>query len=148
MSEIEKLKLFKEKGFTYDPETGEFFRFAKINRKICDDGYLRLDININKVRYRTVAHRLAWFLYYGTIDEKLVIDHINRDKSDNTITNLRIVTQRQNCLNNIGEGVYFRKNRKKWIASIGYKRKRIHLGTFNNEEDAKEAYSKAKLYYF
>lgn len=51
-------------------------------------------ININKIRYKT--HRVVWELFNGPIPEGLVIDHIDGDKHNNKISNLRCVTKQQN----------------------------------------------------
>lgn len=56
-------------------------------------GYRR--VTWNKQRYQ--AHRIVWAMHYGDTD--LVVDHINRDKTDNRIENLRAITQRQNKYN-------------------------------------------------
>ena len=44
-------------------------------------------------------HRVIWMIHNGEITDGLVIDHINRDKFDNRIENLRVVTQKENCEN-------------------------------------------------
>jgi hypothetical protein len=72
------------------------------------------------------------------------IDHINNDKTNNNVNNLRWVTQQQNQFN-MGlsksnrsgiKGVSFDKRENKWRARITIDNKDIHLGYFNNIEDA------------
>lgn len=48
---------------------------------------------------KTVQHRIVWELHFGPISEGKVIDHIDRDKSNNRIENLRCVSQSENMTN-------------------------------------------------
>jgi hypothetical protein len=59
------------------------------------DGYTQVQIGSR----RFYAHRLAWYLHHGQDPGDLQVDHINRDRSDNRICNLRLVTDRGNKLN-------------------------------------------------
>lgn len=94
----------------------------------------------------TLFHRLVM----NCKDKNLVVDHINHDTTDNRKSNLRIVTQQQNCFNskirNINKsgckGVSFDKSRNKWSDSIVYNGKNIHLGRF---EDFNEAVKHRKI---
>ena len=87
-------------------------------------------------------------------DSKLEVDHINHNTVDNRKENLRIVTRSQNQMNtklrtdNISgvKGVFFSNNR--WFASIQSNKQKIHLGTFNNFEDAVKARKDAEEKYF
>lgn len=96
------------------------------------------------------AHRLAWLLYYGDWP-KNQIDHINGTKHDNRIENLREVSSRQNCqnrdLHRKGRlfGCHFNKQRNKWQARIKINGKTKHLGLFNTEQEAHEAYKKGVI---
>lgn len=88
----------------YDPETGLFWWLKKLkNRRMnvpaggkCVHGYVRLKIGGHTFK----AHRLAWLMHYGVEPPPgMSVDHINRDKSDNRICNLRLAdnyTQNQN----------------------------------------------------
>lgn len=79
----------------------------------------------------------------------LVVDHINNIKTDNRATNLRIVTNRENCSKRIKSysskfiGVSWDKARKMWVSAIQIKGKHRHLGHFDDEEEASKAYQKA-----
>jgi hypothetical protein len=84
------------------------------------------------------------------------IDHINRNPLDNRLCNLRICTRSQNRINSKIRtdnksgvtGVDWCKLNKKWQARIEKDGKRIHLGRYDNLEDAKNAYNeKAKELY-
>lgn len=105
--------------------------------------------NIFKVSI--LAHRAAWAHYFGEWP-KNIIDHINGDKTDNRIANLRDVTYSLNNRNvrpKLGkESKYvgvFPANSKNgaWVASICVDAKKIHLGTFHSEDCAGRAYDAA-----
>lgn len=84
------------------------------------------------------------------------VDHINSNKLDNRKENLRLATNSQNQMNRKKsercsskyKGVYFNKDRNKWIAYINVKRKMKYLGIFEKEEDAAKEYNKAALTFF
>lgn len=115
----------------------------------CKDslGYWRIGID----RRRYYAHRLIWVWHYGV--EPNVIDHINCDKSDNRIENLRSCTRAENQ-RNIGKissnktgakGVYWVKSMNRWKAAIGFKGKQYFCGYFDNPEDAEAAVGRKRL---
>lgn len=109
-------------------------------------------IRINNRLY--MAHRLAWFYIHG-VWPKNELDHINGDKKDNCITNLREATRSENNRNKSAyktntsgfKGVMWKKESKKWFAQIQYNLKRIHLGYFDSPEKAHEAYCAAAKKY-
>lgn len=97
------------------------------------------------------AHRVAWAIHYGRwpVDQ---LDHINGDKSDNRISNLREVTNAQNAKNTKRHrdnksgrtGVFQLQHRNVWLAFIMSGGKRQHLGHFRTFEDACAARSAAE----
>lgn len=77
------------------------------------------------------THHIVWFLHYGVWPTKeLDLDHINRDKLDNRIENLREVPRSINSLNNNATNVS--RNGKHWKVTI----KRKSFGTFKTKEEA------------
>lgn len=104
-----------------------------------------------------LAHRLMWFYVYGAFPV-FQIDHIDRDRTNNSVTNLRVATPKQNgenralkSNNSSGfKGVYFRKDliSKPWHASIMNNRKTIHIGFFETLDDAIQARRIAEDKYF
>jgi len=56
-------------------------------------------INSDCVRKSYLVHRLVYLTFVGIINDNMVIDHINQNKFDNTLNNLRQITQAQNCMN-------------------------------------------------
>jgi len=83
-------------------------------------------------------------------------DHINGDKLDNRRANLRTATKTQNAMNSSSrvnstsrfKGVWWHRKYKKWYAGIRVKRKLIHLGSYDYEIQAAEAYNDAALHHF
>ena len=112
------------------------------------DGYLVG----NLMKVRVYSHRVAWALYYGRwpSDE---IDHINRDRSDNRIENLREANRSENTSNKSKKsgtysslkGVTWHSRDKHWMAQIMKGRVKIYLGRFDNEEEAHDAYVRASI---
>lgn len=88
-----------------------------------------------------------------------VVDHINRDKADNRISNLRICTTQENNMNRAVsknnqsgiKGVSYCANRNrpsKYKASIGYDGKKIFLGYYRTKEEAEEVYKQKAIELF
>ena len=95
------------------------------------------------------AHRVAFAIYYGRWPSH--VDHINGDRTDNRIENLREVTASENHKNrrkNRGEnarvGVSYSPQRGRWQAQICSQQKRMHLGWFDTEAEALAAREKAE----
>jgi len=147
-----------KKLLNYNKATGVFTwlntrRGAQINSiagTLDFGGYVR--IQINKKVYK--AHRLAWVYIYG-VSPKKEIDHINGNKKDNRICNLRDVSTSENsknsklyCTNTSGVvGITYNKISMKWIAQITVNYKNIRLGTFKNKKDAIESRTQANQKY-
>jgi hypothetical protein len=106
----------------------------------------------NKIRIGNKCfqvHRIIGYLFLNLDmnNETQIIDHINRNKTDNRLENLRIVTTQQNGFNREAKGYTFDKKNKKWRAHICINRKLIYLGLFNTEEEARQAYLDSKQIY-
>ena len=93
-----------QKKFIYNPETGELTHRENTRRLRAGDpaGYTNgrgwLRVKVGDTHYR--VHRIVWKMYHGTDPAPgLTIDHINRDRADNRIDNLRLVTQKENIAN-------------------------------------------------
>ena len=135
---------------SYDKDSGIFVRIKT--------GKVAGSIKTNKYRaiyvYRKLysAHRLAWLYEYGHFP-KDQIDHINRNRDDNRLCNLREVNNATNACNKahpqgsnpfLGVTKKKRRNQYKWCARIRYDGKNKHIGYFDSAEDAKNAYLLAK----
>lgn len=107
-------------------------RYIKINGKSC------------------LAGRLAWLYVHGHYPSEM-IDHIDRDPSNNRLSNLREATRGQNCQNaplrkdstSGYRGVSLSKSKGLWVAQISCNAKNRVIGTFNCPKLAHEAYCKA-----
>ena len=111
-----------------------------------------LKVMIDSVVYQ--AHQLAWFYHYGYFP-KGQIDHINHNKSDNRICNLREVSEKDNHKNRPKQvnntsgctGVSWYKLTNKWIAHIQVNKKHITLGYFNTFTEAVRTRKEAEVKY-
>ena len=139
----------------YNPETGVFKWTNKkrwTNKRtvghIDKDGYHSIMIDGRNWR----AHRLAWLYVYGELPDQ--IDHINHQKSDNRIANLRSVTNQQNQMNRryTGNsagfmGVCYDKSRKQYKPHIKVDQELINLGRYDSLEEAIGARIAAEVEY-
>lgn len=146
----------------YDPETGIFrwkYRHeldAKRNTQLVGAIAGRKPSNpksycalkINKVTY--AVHRLAWLYHYGEDPHDLYVDHIDGDKHNNAIKNLRLATLTENNQNrkvnsNSRSGIrgVSRNRHGNWQAEVQAYGKLCHLGTFASCEAAKAAFNAA-----
>ena len=148
--------------FSYDPDTGLIhsrLRFDKngspaVVGHVNQRGYMALCTMGKSV----VSHRVAWLLTHGYWPSpKLDVDHINGNKSDNRLANLRLVSRVENSQNrhsvsrkkaNKLIGAYFIGSRAKpWRAAIKVMGKLMNLGQFATEQEAHAVYLDAKRIY-
>lgn len=102
-----------------------------------------------------LAHRVLWELVNGQIPSNKEVDHVNGNKSDNRLSNLRLATPFQNrcnagkrAHNTTGiKGVFWDRAREKWVAYIGVNGIQINLGRHATEGLAAIAYAKAAIRY-
>lgn len=138
----------------YNPDTGEFTWATRLsNRAIVGKraGNVRTNgyINISIDNRHYLAHRLAWFYCYGSFPKKN-LDHIDGDKQNNRIDNLRECTQSENNQNarrridNTSGHVGVIAFRGKWRAEIRLHGQSFGLGVFDTKEEAAAAYLGAK----
>lgn len=148
--------------FDYDPDSGilrwrvrpsQAVKAGSIAGSVESNGYVRIRILGKKV----LAHRIAWAIYYGEFPNQGVdIDHVDGDKSNNRISNLRLATRSQNCANRPAprvntsgfKGVYLNSRNGKYHAQIGVDGTRHHLGFFDTKEEAGAAFRAAALRIF
>ena len=122
--------------------------------KINDRGYCKLTFKWNGKSLNWYQHRIVWAMHYGQWPTKS-LDHIDGDRANNAITNLREVTVQENGKNRgINKnntsghtGVTWEKRLSRWKASITVNGKYISLKTHPNIEDAIAARQAAEIEY-
>lgn len=138
--------------FDYDAETGELVRRCNVRglgpnriggrpRFEGPNGYAAIGADSLKYLY----HRLVWFWHHNEWPE--VIDHVDGDKQNNRIENLRACTQSQNLCNaqipsdnkSGFKGVSWSSSANKWRARCGLHKVQHNLGVFDTREEAAEA---------
>jgi hypothetical protein len=158
MPPLEEFKEFLD----YNPDTGIFTWIKKPNRRIKvgqvagkanGNGYMR--ITFKTIDY--FAHRLAYYMYHGVDPLGKCIDHIDGDKANNKIDNLRLASNVQNGMNRVNlpsnntsgvRGVCWHKRLKKWQVQIIVNKVYKYLGLFTNKEDAIKVRREAEIKYF
>lgn len=112
------------------------------------DGYRYIQLDECLIQ----THQIVWALHHSDYPSCFV-DHINGNRSDNRIENLRLATAGENSTNRASAkgstsgylGVHFRTDCKLWRAQLSNRGKRIHLGLFDNEIAAAQAYNEAAI---
>jgi len=124
----------------YDLQTGDFTRIRSSGTaKVGDllgyqrpDGYLMAQVH----GYPYLLHRLAWLYVYGVWPEE--VDHLNHDRSDNRLANLREVTSAENKCNQRRRqktkvtGVYWNAGKGMWDAKINKNKQCFFLGRLDD----------------
>ena len=134
--------------FTWLQKTGPRCRIGHAAGSETDEGYIAIRV-FNK---NWKGHRLAWFFVHGCLPTG-DIDHINGDKRDNRISNLRIASCAENCRNSGKritnksgyKGVCWHRRDRKWRAQICHNYKVIALGSFQTREEAAATYIKKAM---
>jgi len=152
-----------KRRFSYDENTGMFTRLKKsgnfkansiVLTKPHHTGYTYIKMTMDdRVKRQFSLHRLAWLYVHGELPE--FIDHVNHNRSDNRIDNLRSVTRVENNRNkSISKhntsgvlGVSWHKRQEKWVAGIKVDYKKKHLGSFTDINDAIRARKEAEIKY-
>jgi len=146
-------RIYKEK-FTLVYSDGRsrnykgYFMKQSINRQ----GYYHICLRNRSSVKDVLAHRIIAEAFLNNYSEELSVDHIDGNKKNNHISNLRMATKaenlqafqkkRKNCTSKY-KGVYLRRN--KWTAQITHDYKNYHLGSHNTEEEAALTYNKKAI---
>jgi hypothetical protein len=117
---------------------------------IASNGYAVVNLSRNRNTITKYVHAIIaeTFLNHKPNGHHFVIDHIDEDKSNNELINLRITTSRYNTTRNQNGftskyvGVNYRKGVRKWRANIRIHGKLINLGNYNTEIEAHQSYQK------
>lgn len=113
-----------------------------------DKGYVIWQRYLNKKRSRYPLQNLVWAYFNGEKPLDYIIDHVDGNRNNNKIENLRLATHQQNSFNSKArggssqyKGVSFNKRLKKYQAYIHKNEKRKHIGYFDKEKEAALAYN-------
>lgn len=113
-------------------------------------GYRAICVKFTQI----MAHRIAWAMHYGEWPKEYV-DHIDGDKTNNRISNLREASSAQNGRNSkvpshntsgLKGASYFKRDGR-WQSHIKVNGKQIRLGCFDTKEEAHAAYCEAARKY-
>ena len=116
-------------------------------------GYIEVNITIRGKPTKFLAHRIIFYLHHGFMPK--LVDHVDRNPQNNSISNLRAADKKLNSINtglpknNTSgvKGVSWNKACGKWSAQIKVDGKKKHLGTFSNLEDATKTRRQAERLY-
>ncbi len=134
------------KGWYYNYKDYKIYTNKNKLPRLDKDGYYAGTINVEGKIYGFRCHHLVFYIVKNEIHD--VLDHIDGNRSNNNIENLRPVTIQQNSFNRKNtRGYSWSKKEKKWKSKIKVNNISYHLGYFEKEEDAKNAYLKAKEKY-
>jgi hypothetical protein len=139
------------KIFVYN--NGElFWKISNSNRVRIGDkagsidarGYMQIGLFNEQHR----LHRIIWQMHFGNIPDNLQIDHVDRNRLNNKLENLRLANNSQNMRNTDKrqntsskyKGVSWHKRDKKWHAKISIDNTKYYIAQFDNEIEASNAY--------
>jgi hypothetical protein len=158
------MKITKEllcEYFDYNPVTGQlFWKKATYRRGTCGQEYGSLKNNGYRAGSffgkKCYTHQIIWSMHHGPYPKGMVIDHIDRVRSNNLISNLRVTTNALNCANSNKHkpnkhglrGVmmtHYKNTTTPWRARISHNGKGVYLGCFDTKEKAAIAFNNAAL---
>ena len=124
----------------------------KVKAFILHYGYLRVFVSSNNQRAHFFVHNVIALCYLGEKPQGCQTDHINSIKTDNRLENLQYITPQQNCqkrktMNGRNIKGYSLNKRGTYTAQITVDYKAFNLGSYDTEEEARQAYKDAKLKY-
>jgi hypothetical protein len=120
----------------------------KLSPGLSGKGYHKVQLCKDGKVKQPKVHRLVAQAFLENYSEDLQVDHIDGNKQNNKLDNLRMVTNQKNSFNRTTvKGYFWNKTSKKWQARIQLNRKKKNLGYFDTEAEAREAYLTAKKIY-
>lgn len=148
--------------FDYDPDTGvlthkvrEGANSKSFNTQLAgrpagtcqNSGYTQVSIKTKEGRKLYLAHRVIFMLVYGYVPDE--VDHVNRVRTDNRLTNLREATHSQNQANKPTtrtaksglRGLWYVEGRDLWRVQCNRKGKTKTVGYFKTKKEAAEVYN-------
>jgi hypothetical protein len=141
-------------------EVSDYGRVRNSKGKILEgtefNGYRRVSFRINGKLNSRLVHRSVAIAFIENLEGKEFVDHIDGNRSNNHISNLRWATVSENNANatkrvnstSKHKGVYWNKNRQLWESKITANKKNIVIGWYNDEDEAGRAYDLKALELF
>ena len=123
---------------------------------LCTGGYLMVTLMNDGERSSKKIHKIVASAFLENPENKINVDHISRDRTNNHVNNLRWATASENAQNRSitsrntsgVKGVSFHKSSQKWRAQIDADGRKIYLGSFEDKNDAIVARENAEIYHF
>ncbi len=127
-----------------------------LHGSLCGAGYELVSLFADGTRKREYIHRLVAREFLDNPDNLKEVDHIDRNKCNNSVDNLRWCSRSANNINkekkgntsSAFKGVTWHKQRHKWKAAISIEGKSKHIGLFESEVQAAVAYNNAAICHF
>ena len=117
--------------------------------------YLSVNLCKNGMRKSFSIHRLVAIAFIDNPEDKTCVDHIDSNRSNNNVNNLRWATLSENQMNkkkgnssSTFKGVYFNKVAQKYVCKIKIKGTQYYLGLYNNEEESAYIYNYFAIKHF
>ena len=125
-------------AFNYDPETGVFRRTK--DGSVCGSPSGTRYLQLTYKNRRLLCHRVAWLFITGEDPGDKQVEHRNRDRQDNSASNLRLADSAQNAWNTTARGYYYNKSAYGYQVSIKHRGTAIYIGLYRTPEEARAAY--------
>ena len=149
--------LYERKFKLVDDVLYSFYKFGNsktekwhlVKLSLSNNGYKGFTFNVKGKSKTFRFHRVVYYAHnpdWDFLDSSRdnFIDHVDGVKTNNHISNLRVVTQQENNFNTKAKGYCFDKASGKHRATITLNRKQIHIGLFDTEDEAHQAYLNKK----
>ncbi|NCB45214.1 MAG: hypothetical protein EOM59_21705 [Clostridia bacterium] len=145
MGRVKALQRLQKTGLVNNPTIKRKERLLK--QTLIKNGYYSVGITKNGVTRTKSVHSIIFEAFNHVVsDRDTQIDHIDNNKLNNRISNLQLLTRRDNTSKSVKKdkptGVF--KNNNNWIARISVKNKLINLGTYPSIEEAEKVYLEYK----
>lgn len=133
----------------YATDDGRVFSTARktvreLKPTLINSGYYKINVSQNGTNKTMTISRFMYECFNGPVPDDMHVDHIDGDRLNNTLENLRVVSPAENYWNADHKGYHFNKRAQKYIAVINANGKHTYLGSHATPEEAHAAYLQAK----